>query len=184
MSLDKIINKIKESANEEASKILGQADLEIKELEAAGENRFKSLGEEKKKEEIVADTELKNAILLPARLEVRGAELAAKQGTVDRVFRESMEFGSEEYKRVLKTLYSQVPTLQDATIFPAEGKEEITNEFVRENNITAKVEKPVKDLMGGFLLKAGKVEYDCSFVTLLKNLRNKLETEVAQELAK
>lgn len=179
MALDDILKKIREQAGLEAANILAEAESGVGEIEGKGGESLERMEGETKRKEAAIEAELMNAILLPARLKIRGVKLATKQELIGRVFREAMEFDDADYKKVLGHLFSQIPEVSGGVLYPAEGKERITEEFLREKEIDVKLGEPVPGIMGGFLLRAGKIEYDGSFTTLLKKLKEKLETEVA-----
>lgn len=183
MALENILKKIKEEAETEAKKILSEADAEAGVIKKDGEARLSQLDAVFERDKAAIDMELKNAILLPAKLEVRGLKLSKKQELINRIFAEAFEFNEAEYKKVLSYLFSQVEGVKEGTIFPAAGKEEITKAFLKERNANAKIGDSVNGIMGGFLMKAGKIEYDCSFKTLMQKLKEKLETEVAPSFA-
>lgn len=180
MSLDKILKKIRQTADLEAKKILEEGRKEIEEIRLVFDARFEELKKIHEKEKEVIDTELKNAILLPARLEVKGAELEIRHGLIDRVFEEALEFNEADYKKVLDQLFSQIPDIKGGTVHPAGGREEITKKYIKERMIGVEVGDSIPGIGGGFILKAGKIEYDCSFVTLKKRLKARFETEVAK----
>jgi V/A-type H+-transporting ATPase subunit E len=179
MSLDKIVKKIKEQADKESASIIDGAKAQeqevLQKLGASLDKMEKSI----KKEEAVIENEIKNAVVLPARLSVRGEELHAKNDMVDRAFRESISFDDVDYKKVLSHLFADIPPVSGGTLYPAEGKEKPTMEFVKENKISVEIGEAISGIGGGFLLKAGKVEYDCSFTTLLKKIKEKLEPKIA-----
>lgn len=179
MSLDKIINKIKEDAEAEAAKILAEAKAQEEVIAKASGDQIQRKEEGVKKEEAAIENEVKNAIVLPAKLSVRGDELGIKNEMVDKVFREAISFNDSDYKKVLAHLFSEISEIKEGTLYPAEGKETQTKEFISEKKIKVVLGEPVSGIMGGFLLKAGKIEYDCSFVTLLKKVKEKLEPKIA-----
>ncbi len=179
MSLDNILKRIKEQSEGEASAIRQGAEDEIAKINEVGKKEHDALDAAVRKEEASIDTELSNAILLPARMEIRGAKLKTKQEMIDRAFSDAIQFSDDDYQRVLDHLFSQIPKVTDGTIHPAAGKEAITKAYIKSKKIKATVGDAVDALKGGFILKSGRVEYDCSFDTLLKKLKEQLETEIA-----
>ena len=179
MSLDKIINKIKEQAEIEAAIILDEAKAKKRELVKEVDVRLEKKEQAVQREEASIENEVKNAIVLPAKLSVRGEELTIKNEMVNKAFKESISFNDADYKKVLSHLFSDIPEVKEGVLYPAEGKEDLTKEFIKEKKIKVELGKSVPKIMGGFLLKAGKIEYDCSFVTFLKKIKEKLEPEIA-----
>jgi len=179
MSLDNILKKIKEQSEGEAALIRQAGEEEIAKIVDGGKKERDVMEAAIRKEETSIDTELSNAILLPARMEIRGAKLKTKQQMIDRAFTESVQFSDDDYQRVLDHLFSQIPTVTEGTIHPAKGKETVTKAYITDKKINASLGDAIDGLEGGFILKSGRVEYDCSFDTLLKKLKEQLETEIA-----
>lgn len=179
MSLDKIISKIGEQAKAQAKKILEEAEEKAGLVGKYSENELEGLKAEIKREEASIENELRNAIVLPAKLKVRGDDLAEKNRMIERAFDNAMKFSDEEYKKVLAHLVSQLPKEISGTVFPAKGKEEITKKYFDESKTGFEIGKPVEEIRGGFLFKAGKIEYDCSFETILRKVKERMEPEIA-----
>lgn len=179
MSLENIVKKIEDQAGCKAGKILTDAEAKVKEIEEKADEHLNMLENETKKEEAAIESEVKNSIVLPAKLKVRGDTLSAKKDLVNRAFKKAMNFSDDEYLKILDFLFSQIPSVKEAVVYPAEGTEEITKNYVEQRNLPVEFGKAEPDILGGFLLKSGKIEYDCSFVTLLRKLKEKLEPEIA-----
>lgn len=179
MSLDNILKKIKAEALAEAGTLLAEAETKTAQINEAGKGKFDKLKEASKNEEAVVTNELKNAYLLPAKLAAKAAHLETKQALISRVFEEALTLEGDEYKKVLEYFYKQIADVKSGTVYPAEGKEDVTKAFLREKGFSVEFGASLQGMLGGFVLKSGKVEYDCSFKTLLKQLREKLEPQVA-----
>jgi len=180
MSLEKILDKIQKEAEISAEEIIVKASSACKEISdktASEKDSLKSANELEKQQ---IDIEVKNRILLPTRLEARNKDISLKRDFIDKVFLHTIDFDEPEYVKVLSMLVKDISDVKGATLHPASGKEDIIKKFVKDKKLDVKIGDSVPDLMGGFILKKGKIEYDCSFVTLIKKLKEKLEPEISR----
>lgn len=180
MSIEKIIERIEIEANEEVQKILSKAQFRIDQQKESLAKKMTELEGKVKSKGKQIDNEIKNSFLLPAKLQVRSLELNAKRKVINLAFERAMEFSDEDYKKVLGYLFSAVSDFNGATLYPYKGKEKIITDFVNENNYAVNVGESLDDIGGGFILEKGKIKYDCTFVTLTKKLKEKLEPKLGE----
>lgn len=181
MGLENILKKIRDEAAKEAERIIQEAKDKVHGINCAREERLRAMEEDVRKQEAAIDLEVRNAYLLPAKLEVKGAELESKRDIVNRAIREAMSFSCAEYEKVLDYFFKGVGEVRGGVLHPAAGMEKLTEEYLKKKNLALKMGDPIP-ISGGFIIKAGKIEYDCSFDTLIKRIKEKIELGIAMEL--
>ena len=179
MSLDKIIKGIDEKVTGKIAEINYEAQQKKDAVTGKFELKKRENEPEREKKEKAIFRELENSILLPARMEVRGLKLEMKRETINKAFQDAMAVEEEQYKIILDYLAKDLPDINGAEMIPSTGKEEVTEKYFKEKGIKIKLLK-AEDLEGGFVIKKGKIDYDCSFRTLLRALRERLEPEVVK----
>lgn len=179
MSLENITKKIEATSKKEADTITEAANKEVSGIKGKEVSEIEKLKKDHGIRIEAIDRELKNSIVLPAKLELRGEKLRARQDVIDKIFSASMKFNNNDYKKILDHYLSQID-VSEGILHPAEGKEQITNEFIKEKKIKVLVGESVS-CSGGFIFKKSKTEYDCTFETILKKLREKLQPAIAEE---
>ena len=196
MSLEKILERIERDAQGEADRIKSRAsaaaDEVIKEAEAEAE-ALKAQALEHARSEA---EQRKERILSTARLDLRKALLAEKQNAIDAAFQEAMEalvnMEDAEYRKVVKDMIlPNVQTGDEEIVLSERDKARLGEDFVEEinrqltesgkkGNLT--ISQDTYNMIGGFVLRRGKIELNSSFESLFKSSRNELETEVSKIL--
>lgn len=196
MSLEKILERIERDAQDEADKIKGRAaaaaDEIIKNVQAESE-ALKAQALENARNEA---EQRKERILSTARLDFRKALLAEKQNAIDAAFQEAVEalvnMEDAEYRKVMKNMIlPNVQTGEEEIILSERDKARLGEDFVEEinrqltesgkkGNLT--ISQDTYNMIGGFVLRRGKIELNSSFESLFKSSRGELETEVSKIL--
>jgi len=191
MPIEKIIERIKSDAQEEASHIRDEAKAKADEL-------LKSAGREAEsiKSKILATAqaqaeEEKKRILSLARLESRNSILSQKQDAVASAFKGALDkllsLPSQEYQKLLKKMIVNAVTKgEEEIILSPRDRKRITNNFVEEVNSilvkqggkgNLKLAAEARDIKGGFILRWDKIEANNSFPALLETLREEIEPQ-------
>jgi V/A-type H+-transporting ATPase subunit E len=196
MSLEKILERIERDAQDGADKIKSRAaaaaDEIIKNAQAESE-ALKARALENIRNEA---EQRKERILSTARLDFRKALLAEKQNAIDAVFREAVEalvnMEDAEYQKVMKNMIlPNVQTGDEEIILSERDKARLGEGFVEEinrqltengkkGNLT--ISQDTYNIIGGFVLRRGKIELNSSLESLFKSSRDELETEVSKIL--
>jgi V/A-type H+-transporting ATPase subunit E len=196
MSLEKILERIERDAQGEAEKIKNRATASanevLKKAEAEAE-ALKSQASEKAK----GDAEQrKQRIIATARLDLRKALLAEKQNAIDAAFKEAVESlvnrDDAEYRGVLKAMIlPHVQTGEEEIILSERDKARLGEDFLKEVNgalaeggkkANLSISQDTYNMVGGFILRRGKIELNSSFESLFKSSRDELESEVSKIL--
>jgi V/A-type H+-transporting ATPase subunit E len=190
MSLAEIKKKIETEARKEADAILAAAraeaekikketDREIKAIEASYAERFNS-----------EQPEILRRRKIVASLDVNRIELGVKQQAISDSFSEAVNLmanlpGDKYLALAEKLLLKAVETGEEVLQTGAGGKH-ITGEWLSKFN-----EKHGKkltlgdsriDASGGFILKNGNIETNCTWEMLVRWIKDDLEAEVAKRL--
>lgn len=189
MAVQDILKKIKADAEANAGEIVAEG-------KAAGE---KVLTDARKdiaahKEKLLARArqhadEERNRILTLARLAARRELLTEKQALIDRVFDETRKsilgMDAGEYRKLMRAfLEANVDTGNEQVIIDA-GEKRIDQAFLDEVSKSLgrgsglKLSSERRPIQGGFILHEGNVETNCTLDTILGDVRERVETDVA-----
>jgi len=190
---NKLKEKILAEANSQAEQTLEEARARAAQIAAKGEQdaeaRKKSVLEQAR---VQADERRRRAQTI-AGLDARKAVLAAKEELIEETFRQAVSrlqnMDSKAYEdMIFSMLLTAVQTGNEQVIVSARDKERFTPEFLdRVNRELAKQGKQgnlalaaeTREIQGGFILRAGDVEINSSFDSILRMQRDRLEPEVA-----
>jgi V/A-type H+-transporting ATPase subunit E len=189
MAVQDILKKIKADAEANASGIVAEGKAAgAKALAGAksdiAEHREKLMARARQHAE-----EESNRIVTLARLAGRRTILTEKQALIDRVFDETrksilgMETG--EYRKLMRGfIEASVDTGNEEVIIdPAEKRidqaflDEVSKSLGRGSGLKLSSER--RPIQGGFILHEGKVETNCTLETILRDARERVETDVA-----
>ena len=189
MAVDDILKKIKADAEEAARKIVaeGQAAADVVASEArertdVQKKKLRARAEQRAHEE-------RNRITTLARLAARRELLVEKQALIDRVFDEAEEriaaMKQAEYREFIGGFLKNTVESGEEEVLIGEGERRLDQAFLdsvsKELGLGGglKLSSERRPISGGFILRSGRVETNCSLSTILRDAREKLETEVA-----
>lgn len=196
--LEKIVKHIEEEsssnvqelilkANETASQIIADAQKECEKIKT-------QLKEKSDSEELAYLQRAESA----ASLQKKKMILSAKQQMISEVLEKAKEslvnLKEEDYfQTILKMLPKHVLGMDGEIVFSKRDHERLPNQFVTKINevisnvqgATLKISDQVAQIEGGFLLKYGDIEENCSFEALIAmdkdNLQDNLNTLLFEE---
>ena len=192
MAVEDILKRIASDADKAAQGILAEARREAEAILA--ESKGKS-GQELERLRAKAQqraTEERNRIVTLAKLGARRDLLQEKQALIDRVFEDARKsvatMGVDEYRRLMKVFLARTVEAGDEEVIVDEGERRIDQAFL--DLVSKELGKPGRlalsserrRLGGGFILRRGKTETNCALDTILRDARDRLETEVAEIL--
>jgi V/A-type H+-transporting ATPase subunit E len=191
MAVEDILKKIEADAEEEALAILGRAHSEAEAI--ATEARKRADAQRKKLESASkqrADEE-RNRIVTLARLEARREVLTEKQRLIDRVFEETrarvLKMARDDYQRLMETFMMSVAEPGECEVIVDPDESRIDQAFLDRvsaavSGCSLRLSDERRAMGGGFVLKSGRVETNCTLDTILGDARERLETDVAEAL--
>ena len=196
MSAEKITAKILADAQAEAQRIREEAQRKAEGIISRAKKEANGIVQQAQKEAGALATEEKRRVLSRAEMEARRAILEEKQAQIKEVFErarqkvEGMPRG--EYTRLMESLLLKVVEDGDEeVILSDEGKGRLEEGFLKRVNERLRVEgrkggvslaAERRDIGGGFILRKGKKEINCSFASLLESQKEDLEAELVKIL--
>ena len=196
MPVEKIVERILQEAEEEAQKIEQEAQAEIDRIRAGEADQIKDIEEEASTRAEEAAREERRRRLSAADLELRKRLLTEKQGLIDQVFDRAMgklvDMDAEAYREQIQhLLLAAVDVGDEEVIISSRDEDRITQKLLdRANEVLAsqgrkgelKLSEERRDLAGGFALRRGRRETNCSLESLFASGRDVLEPLVAEQL--
>ena len=124
-------------------------------------------------------------------MEGRQCLLAEKQKCIDEAFRKAREnlnaLDEKEYIQLLAQLASRTGEGSEEIVLSKADREKIGQAVVAAANALKPsaaftLSEETRELGGGLVLKAGRVEHNCTFDTMLSALRQDMASEIANIL--
>ncbi|TDY56092.1 V/A-type H+-transporting ATPase subunit E [Aminivibrio pyruvatiphilus] len=190
MSLAEIKKKIDADAQEEAGKILEkarsvvesinkEADGEIRKIEETYGDRFR-----KEQPEILRRREI------VAGLDVKKIELGVKQTAISDAFSQALAqlaaLPGEKYLALAGHLLLKATETGDEAVIVSGKEKHITQEwlagFNEKHGKKFVLDEEKRPMSGGFILKKGQIETNCSWDMLTRWVRDDIEADVVKRL--
>lgn len=193
MALEGILEKISKNAEEKVGAIREEGRLKRRQTMSAAESEAARIGERIIREaKEKAELERRRSSV-SAELEHRKEILIEKQKLMEECFGAALEelvnLPAEEYGSLIrKMLLNLVSSGEERVLISLGDEKRIDQQFIDRVNAELKKEGKKGGLKldgtspavhGGFILSSEDVEVDCSFGTLLAQLREELQSEVA-----
>ncbi len=169
-----------------------EGEREAREITDQAEKRVEAERERLRARARQRAAEERNRIVTLARLAARRELLTEKQRLIDRVFEEAgksvLGMGREEYQDLMRTFLVDVAGPGDAEVIIDENEtridqaflDRVANDLGRAGSLRLSSER--RRIGGGFILRSGRTEVNCALDTILREARERLETEVARVL--
>lgn len=196
MSVDKITAKILSDAQAEVRRIEAEIAEKVKKIQAEQRERVEIVEKEAEEEGRWRAEDRQKKDIATAELELRKALLAKKQeliqGVFDRALKRLANLKGEEYERFIAELLLKVVEVGDEEVIFSSGYghkiedkllEEVNRQLTKEGKRgNLRRIKEDRDFLGGFILRRGKREINCSLKSLFSTVREELEPIVAEIL--
>jgi len=192
MAVEDILKKIRADAEEAAHRIVAEGQAAADQVTAEARARVEAQGERLRAKARQRADEERNRIVTLARLSGRRELLNEKQRLIDRVFEETkksiLEMRRDDYRRLIRTFLEGTREAADVEVIVDVDETRIDQGFLDEvardagdpGSLTLSSER--REIGGGFILRSGRTETNCTLETILRDAREKLETEVASIL--
>lgn len=179
---NKLFESIISSGRTQAQSILSEADKKAKDItDKAKEEADTASAETAKKTEAKA-INMKNAALSSSSLIERNAVLQAKRAEIDKTLDGIVEYimslDDESYFSILYSLAKGVEEKSGTVFLNKRDLERLPSDFaskLKEAGIDAEISKECADINGGFILKSGDIESNCSLSAVIDDRKNELE---------
>jgi len=196
MSVDAITKKIISDAQAEVQRIKAEVAKKVGKIQADEQQRVAAIEKEAQEEAGRRSADRKKKDLATAELDLRKAFLAQKQDLIQQVFDKALKrlvaLRGEQYRRfIAELLLRAVEVGDEQVIFSSSDSHKVGEEVLEEINARLAKEgkkgglrlvKEDRDLQGGFILRRGKMEVNCSLQALFSTVREDLEPEVSEIL--
>ncbi len=193
MAIEGILEKINRNAEEKVSAIQEEGRVKRQEIISRAESQAKEISDTIIREAKEKAALEKRRASVSAKLGRRKELLTKKQKLIEDCFRAALDglvnLPTEEYRAVIrKMLLSLVSSGDEQVLVSREDEERFDSELIARvnNELSAAGKKGSLELegtsptiRGGFILMTAEVEVDCSFSTLLAQLREELQSDVA-----
>jgi V/A-type H+-transporting ATPase subunit E len=190
MSLEDIKAKIEADARNEAEEILGQfraqADEILSEAKQESEKLIKKLQERIRYEE----NEVRKRKAIVADLEVRKLMLGARRELIDLTFSKALDVLSgmpkKKYFSFMTELLESSEVAGDEEVFLCRGEKLLDGKWLDEvnarRNFNLILSQERVPGAGGFVLRKGRIDINCTWDVLLGWIKEDLEAEVVDRL--
>jgi len=192
MAEERVSKKIREDAQKRAEEIREEAKRRAKEIEERAKVEARRIEEEAKAEALEASGKESERLIALERLEIRKSLLAAKRSLVDEAFERAVSWlnslKKEEYRRFVKKLLLKAIETGDEEVIVSPEENRTDRKFLHavsqelDDGGKLKLSQEKREMRGGFILKRGRVEVKATFDSLVNELRDELEMEVAKLL--
>jgi V/A-type H+-transporting ATPase subunit E len=181
--LESLTQKILEDAQAKADSMLAEADKKSKGLLNArvreAQDRKEKIIEKATSEAVMA----KDRVVSSAELKVRDEKLSAKQEILERVFEMARnrldEIDDSQYVAILEKALKDINLKGSGTLVVPTARKALAEGVVKNLPVTA------DDSMGsGFMIKDDDILYNYTFESLIDELRDQVEGDIAVELFK
>jgi len=193
MALDAILEKINKNAKEEIGAIKQEGRLKRQEIISRAGAQAKEIRERILKEASQKSELERRQSSVSAELEHRKEILTEKQRLLEDCFQAALDelvsLPVGEYQTIIKKMLLNVVTTGDERVLiSTEDEKRIDRKFVDGVNEELKktgrggrlkLDGTSPTIRGSFVLRTEDVEVDCSFGTLLHQLREELQSQVA-----
>lgn len=185
--IENITNRLKADAQAEIDRINSEADQEIEKINASYAQKAEKEAQAILDKGEITAKERESRLISSAQMEAKQAILASKQKLINDAFERALEkltqLPEEDYINLLANLAGSVSSKgKGSLVFNSADKNKVGKKVVsRANklcggNMTLSAETaPIK---GGFVLKDGPIEVNCSLETLIKSVRSEVTGEV------
>lgn len=196
MSLNKIIEKIQQEAQQKAQDIIHQAEEKAEKIRAGASRESREQAEQIIEKAVQAAQQKGRRMVSSADLAMRKEILAEKQQAIQDSYQGALQklyqMPDKSYREIIKKMLiaSYDPEITEV-IFSEKDSQRINQGFIdlvnkdlhdqgQKEQLHLSRERRV--IAGGFILKSDRVEIDNSFPSVLKYQESELESEVARML--
>lgn len=171
--------KILEIAKEKADEVRKAAEAEVSKIESTYSDRFSAEKPEVlKRREIVANLDVKKIML--------GARQDLISHAFDGALHEMANLPAEKYVDFCEKLLEKAVDTGKETLFVSAKEKNLNEEWLNKYNEKHKTslafDKAASFISGGFILRKGDIDTNCSFDMLIKWVREDIEADVAKRL--
>ena len=189
--IEKITQLIQTEAQSEIDSVLANARREAETVASRYQARAEAEAAELAAKNEKAAAEREERLVSAAQMEARKVQLVAKQEMVEKAYIRALEklcsMPQEQYVDVLADLLLQASTTgTEEVVFSQEDREHAGKAAVEKANKASgkklTVAQETLPIQGGFILRSGNVEVNCTFDTLVRLQKAETAGAVAKKL--
>ena len=189
MTDNNLFESIINSGKEQADAIAQEAEKKAQEIIAKAMEEAESNSAEIAKNAEAKALNMKNAALSSSSLITRNAVLKSKRAEIDKTLDGIIEYIiSLDDESYFSILYSMAESVEEnsGTVFLNENDlKRLPADFtskLKKAGIDAEIGKESVDIKGGFILRCGAIEANCSLEAVIEDKKNELEDFINREL--
>lgn len=194
--LDRIKERIVEDARAQAKGLIDDANKKADQIKKESADKAELVAEKIRTDYENRAAELKRQMLSTAQMDIRKKNLALKQDLIGQAFDYShksiMDLPLADYEKLMEDLLMvAVESGDEEIILSKQDIDRLGEGFVNRINKklsekgrlgALKFYKEPGDFTGGFVLRKAGVELNCTIGALLRQLREKIEPQIAEIL--
>jgi len=190
MSLTDIKAKIEADARAEAEEILNGARLQVDEAMHGIETEIRRMEDLQKSRLEKESSEILRRREIVAKLDVSRDDLMARRALIDEAF-EAAKAGmagmdTDRAHRFAEVLLAEAVETGDETLILGRGEKVLDTKWLdgynEKRGTRLKISEEKAPIIGGFILRRGLVDVNCSWEMLIRTAREELEAETVKKL--
>jgi V/A-type H+-transporting ATPase subunit E len=190
MSLTDIKAKIEADARAEASEILSAARDQVEVIRQETDGEIRRMGELQKSRLEKETPEILRRREIVAKLDVKKEDLSARRGLIDEAFEEAKakmaEMQGDSARRFAEILLLQAMETKDESLVVGRKEKALDAAWLKafnaKNGSNLQMAEEKAPIVGGFILRRGLVDVNCSWEMLIRTAREELEAETVKRL--
>jgi V/A-type H+-transporting ATPase subunit E len=190
MSLSDIKAKIEADARAEAGEILAAAQAHVGAIKRETEEEIRIMADLQKARLEKETPEILRRREIVAKLDVNKEDLSARRGLIDEAFETTKAkmagMDGNAVKRFAEALLAQAVETKDETLVVGRGEKNLDADWLKAYNEKSgsnlKISEEKSPIVGGFILRRGLVDVNCSWEMLIRTAREELEAETVKRL--
>jgi V/A-type H+-transporting ATPase subunit E len=190
MSLSDIKAKIEADARAEAGEILAAAQAHVDAIKRETEEEIRRMADLQKARLEKETPEILRRREIVAKLDVNKEDLSARRGLIDEAFEATKAkmagMDGNAVKRFAEALLDQAVETKDETLVVGRGEKNLDAGWLKAYNEKSgsnlKISEEKAPIIGGFILRRGLVDVNCSWEMLIRTAREELEAETVKRL--
>ncbi len=194
MEAEQVIEKILSDARAEAEKITKDAEQKQADEQAKLAQQLEEYSRQTEELAGRAAEDKRRRILAAARMQIAKDRLAEKARILNEVFEQAQKqlktLPDEEFSLLMTQLMLAAVETGDEEVIVDKNETRLDHRFIKQVNRrlgpgykgNLRLAEQKQDIVGGFVLRRGKIKNNVSFDILLTQARNDLDIELAKQL--
>ena len=194
MKAEQVVEKILSEARSQAESILAEARSKIEKRRSELQSEMDAFAKETEEKARAAAEDKQARMMAAARMDLQKKKLAAKVELLEALFDQARGringLPDDPYFDLMSRLMIQAVQTGDEEVVVGRDEKRIDQSFIKQvnkrlgpgfkGNLRLAGEKA--DIQGGFILRRGKVQINCSTEVLIDQVREEIESELVKEL--